>query len=182
MLENHPIEMVRYLVHRYQRSDFPIQARIFQIYYKLVENSLPFTIEKRGKEIDIIDLTSPDLALFDGISEFETEVEKNNIIPNKTKEEYIGGRNYKNYGPCFLGKIIDIIDLESEKSIKNEMLEYGFLQIKMRNVVKVGTPVKVIHYRILSHYEIGSLVFLQHTRKNIVDSVYFRLHGKKRNE
>lgn len=180
MLNQYPIEMVAYLVYRDQKSDFPVQARIFQTYAKLIEDFMPFTITKRGEEIDIVDLTSPDLALFNGVSEFETEIRKNNTIPNKTKEEYIGGRSYKNYGPCFFGKIIDITDLNTGKSIKNEMAEYSFSQIKMNNSVKVGTPVKVTHFRILSHYEMDSLVFLQRVRRDIVDSVYFRLNNEKR--
>ena len=179
MLEKYPIEMVSYLVHREQSSDFPIQARIFQTYTELVENHMPFTIIKRGEEIDIVDLTSPDLALFNGISEFEAEVRSNGTIPNRTKEEYIGGRNYKNYGPCFLGKIIDIIDMNTGESIKSKMLEFSFSQIKMDSV-EPGTPVKVTHFRILSHYEMDSLVFLQRTRRDIVDSVHFRMNNEKR--
>jgi hypothetical protein len=180
MLDKHPIEMVAYLVHRDQRSDFPIQARIFQTYAKLVEDFMPFTITKRGEEIDIVDLTSPDLALFNGISEFETKVRPNHTIPNETKEEYIGGRSYKNYGPCFFGKIIDIIDLKTGESIKDQMVEFSFSQIKMKDSVEYGRPVKVTHYRILSHYEMDSLVFLQRTRRDIVDSVHFRLNNEKR--
>lgn len=180
MLDNHPIEMVSYLVHRDQRSDFPIQARIFQTYAQLVENHMPFTITKRGEEIDIVDLCSPDLALFNGKSEFEAEVRKNYTIPNKTKEEYIGGRSYKNYGPCFFGKIIDIVNTDTGESIKKYMVEFSFSQIKMKDSVEPGTPVKVMHFRILSHYEMDSLVFLQRTRRDIVDSVHFRLNNEKR--
>lgn len=180
MLDRHPIEMVSYLVRRDQRSDFPIQARIFQTYAQLVENYMPFTITKCGQEIDIVDLTSPDLALFNGISEFETKVRKNHTIPNRTKEEYIGGRSYKNYGPCFLGKIIDIVDIITGESIKNQMEAFSFSQIKMNDTIKPDTAVKVKHYRILSHYEIDSLVFLQRIRRDIVDSVHFRLTNEKR--
>jgi len=180
MLDKYPIEMVSYLVHRDQNSDFPIQARIFQTYAQLIENHMPFTIMKRGEEIDIVDLTSPDLALFNGISEFKTKIRKNHTIPNKTKEEYIGGRSYKNYGPCFFGKIIDIENTNTGESIKSEMLEFSFSQIKMNNSVEPGTPVKVTHFRILSHYEMDSLVFLQRIRRDIVDSVHFRLNNKKR--
>jgi len=180
MLKKYPIDMVSYLVHRDQKSDFPIQARIFQTYAQLVENHMPITITKRGEKIDIVDLTSPDLALFNGLSEFETKIRKNHTIPNKTKEEYIGGRNFKNYGPCFLGKIIDIVDLNTNESIKDQMIEFSFSQIKMKNTVEPKTPVKVTHFRILSHYEMDSLVFLQRTRRDIVDSVHFRLNNKKR--
>lgn len=180
MLDQYPIEMVAYLVHRDQKSDFPIQARIFQTYAKLVEDFMPFTIMKRGEEIDIVDLTSPDLALFNGISEFDAEIRKNHTIPNKTKEEYIGGRSYKNYGPCFFGKIIDVMDINTGESLKDRIVEYSFSQIKMDDSVDIGTPVRVTHYRILSHYEMDSLVFLQRTRRDIVDSVHFRMNNEKR--
>jgi len=180
MLDEYPEDMISYLVHLKQNSDFPIQARIFQEYAKLVENHLPFTIKKCGKDIDIISLTSPDLALFDGKSEFEACVDNNHIIPNKTKEEYIGGRNFKNYGRCFIGKVINVIDKNSGKSLKKNIEEYSFVKIKMDNSVSPGLPVIVKHFRILPHYDMHSMVYLQRIRRNIVDSTYFRLHKVKR--
>ena len=54
--------MIGYLVHRKQKTDFPIQARIFQTYAQLVEDYMPFTITKGGVDIDIVDVTSPDLS------------------------------------------------------------------------------------------------------------------------
>jgi hypothetical protein len=180
MVNMFPVEMVGYLVYRKQKSDFPIQAKIFQVYAELVENYMPFTITKGGVDIDIFDVTSPDLSLFNGVSEYESKVRDNNTIPNETKEEYIGGRNFKNYGPCFIGKIIDIIDTKTGKSIKDDVASHSFSQINMNKTVEPGTAVKVIHYRILSHYEIDSLVFLQRTRRAVVDSVHFRLNNKKR--
>lgn len=179
MLNKHPEDMISYLAHVKQNSDFPIQARIFQEYTSLIENALPFSIEKRGKTIDIISLTNPDLALFEGISTFKAEIGQNYTIPNNTTEEYIGGRNFKNYGRCFIGRIIDIID-DTGKSIKNNIKEYSFVQIKMDELVKSGTPVTVKHFRILPHYEMHSMVFLQRIRRHIVDSIYFRLHKTKR--
>ncbi len=180
MLDKYPEDMISYLAHVKQSSDFPIQARIFQEYAGLIENYLPFSIEKRGKKIDIISLTSPALALFEGISVFDAEVNYNHTIPNNTKEEYVGGRNFKNYGRCFIGKVIDITNKENGKSIKGSIKEYSFVQIKMDESVEPGTQVTVKHFRILPHYEMHSMVFLQRIRRQIVDSVYFRLHKKKR--
>jgi hypothetical protein len=180
MLDKYPDEMISYLAHVKQSSDFPIQAKIFQAYAGLIENYLPFSVEKRGKSVDIISLTSPDLALFLGISEFEAKIGSSNTIPNNTKEEYIGGRNFKNYGRCFIGKIIDIRDNSTGESIKDKIKEYSFVQIKMDESAKPGTFVTVKHFRILPHYEMHSMVFLQRIRRQIVDSVYFRLHKKKR--
>ena len=179
MLDKYPEDMISYLAHVKQNSDFPIQSRIFQEYVSLVENYLPFSIEKGGKSIDIISLTDPNLALFEGISEFESRVDKDGIILNNTTEEYIGGRNFKNYGRCFIGKIIDI-KTNDGKSIKDKIIDYSFVQIKTDSLVVPGTPVTVKHFRILPHYEMRSMVFLQRIRRQLVDSVYFRLHQKKR--
>ena len=180
MLEKYRDDMISYLVHAKQNVGLTIQAKIFQEYARLVENSLPFTIEKRGKKIDIVSLTSPDLALFEGISTYEAQVNNNYIIPNNTKKEYIGGRNFKNYGRYFIGKIIDIKDAETGDSLKNKIKEYSFMQIQMDKSIMPGTSVIVKHFRILPHYEMHSMVFLQRIRRSIVDSVYFRLHKEKR--
>lgn len=180
MLDKHPEDMISYLAHVKQNSDFPIQARIFQEYAFLIENAMPFSIEKKGKMIDIMSLTSPHLALFEGISEFEANISSNKTIPNNTKERYIGNRNFNDYGRCFIGKVIDIKDSLTGESIKDNIKEYSFVQIKMDESVKPGTSVTVKHFRILPHYEMHSMVFLQRIRRQIVDSTYFRLHKKKR--
>ncbi len=180
MLEKFPEEMISYLVHRKQSADFPIQARIFQQYASLIENYLPFSIEKKNEKIDIVSLLDPDLALFAGISIYEAIVNENNIIPNNTIETYIGGRKFKSYGPCFIGKIVSIINKDTNELLNNKIKEYSFVKIKMNESIIPGTNVVVKHYRIPSHYELAALVFLQRTRRQIVDSVYFRLNKKKR--
>lgn len=180
MLDKYPEDMVSYLVHQKQNADFPIQSKIFQEYAELIENVLPLSIKKNGEIIDIVDLTDPNLSLFLGISKFEALVRTNNTIPNNTIEKYVGGRKFKDYGPCFIGKLIDVIDITTSSSIKNAVKEYGFSNIKIDESVLPGTPVLVTHFRIASHFELNSMVFLQNIRRNIVDSVYFRLNKKKR--
>ena len=181
MVESYPEEMISYLVHlKHQTADFPIHARIFQEYAKLVENYLPFTIVKNGVEIDIVSLTDPNLALFLGLSKFDAQVTKKQTIQNKTIEKYIGGRKFKDYGPCFIGQLIDVIDRNTDESIMDRVREYSFSKILLDEFVNPLTPVTVTHFRIPSHYEIDSLVFLQRIRRQIVDSVYFRLNNKKR--
>src|SRR5690606_12115260 len=91
MLENFPEEMVSYLVHRKQNSDFPIQSRIFQTYARLMEEALPIDLVINGKKYSILSLTDPFLQLFTGISEFEAVVQDNYVIPNNTVERYVGG-------------------------------------------------------------------------------------------
>lgn len=180
MLEKYPEEMVSYLVHQKQNLDFPIQARIFQEYAGLVENCLPFSVKKRGEMVDIVDLTDPNLSLFLGISKFEALVKGDHTIPNNTKETYTGGRKFKNYGPCFIGKLIDVIDSSTNYSLKSCVKEYSFVNITLDDSILPGTPVTVTHFRIQSHYEMDSLVHLQRIRRHLVDSVYFRLNKKKR--
>lgn len=180
MVAKYPEEMVSYLVHQKQTSEFPLQARIFQEYVSLVENYLPFTMTKGDATIDIVDLTDPNLSLFLGVSRYDAVVRSNYTIPNNTSETYTGGRKFKNYGPCFIGKIIDIVDVKSNISLRGSIKEHSFVDITMEPCVPVGTEVHVTHFRIPSHYEMGSLVFLQRIRRHLVDKVFFRLNQKKR--
>jgi len=180
MLNKYPEEMISYLVHLKQCSEFPIQAKIFQEYVKLIEDAMPLTIVKSGESIDILSLTDPNLCLFTGISKFNARVDKNNNIPNNTIETYTGGRKMKYRGSCFIGKIIDIKDNKTGISIKNSMKQHSFVEIEMNKEIEPNTDVEVTHFRILPHYEIGSLVYLQRIRRKIVDSVYFRINNKKR--
>lgn len=180
MLKIYPEEMISYLVHRKQSSDFPIQSRIFQEYVKLMEESLPYTIERDAGKYTVYDLLDSRIQLFDGKSEFEAIVEFDRTIPNKTKENYVGGSSFKDYGPCFIGSIIDVIDKNTGKSIKKNIKNYTFSQINMDDTIEPNTPIIVKHFRIKSHYEIGSLVYLQRIRKRIVDGVFYKLNGKKR--
>lgn len=180
MVVKYPEEMVSYLVHQKQASEFPLQARIFQEYVSLVENYLPFTMTKGDATIDIVDLTDPNLSLFLGISRYDAVVRSNYTIPNNTPETYTGGRKFKNYGPCFIGKVIDVVDVKSNISLRGSIKEYSFVDITMEPWVPVGTEVHVTHFRIPSHYEMGSLVFLQRIRRQIVDKIYYRLNKKRR--
>lgn len=173
MLEKYPHEMVRYLAHQKYIKEFPIMARIFQEYCKLVQNNLPCTLYKIGKSYEITSLADPVLYLFDGISEFDAFVGLEGLIPNKTKEIYVGGRSFINYGPCFIGMLLGV-SVEG-KSILSNVIEYGFNSIKVDGTIPVGTQVHIKHYRIPSHYEIGSLIFLQRIRKRIVASVLAKL-------
>jgi len=180
MLDQYPEDMVSYLVHRKQNADFPIQSRIFQEYVKLMQDTLPFEI-KRGDDIyDVLSLTDPNISLFLGVSEFNATVRSDHTIPNCTTESYVGGRKFKDYGPCFIGMIIDVVNRDTGESLKDYVKEYSFVQIKLQSSVKTGTKVKVTHYRMPSHYEMGSLVYLQRSRRRIVDRVYYKIHKKKR--
>lgn len=178
MCNKMPIEMVSYLVHI--KHNNPIQAKIFQEYISVVCEALPFEIEKNGETIEIMSATDPDLGLFYGESVFQAKVEPGGIVPNKTVETYVGGRKMKCFGPCFIGKIVDMFNMDTNEILLDKIKEYSFVRIIMDESVPVGTNVLVSHWRIPSHYELGNLVFLQRIRRLIVDRIYFRLNGVKR--
>lgn len=180
MVKSFPEDMVSYLVHRKQASDFPIQSKIFQEYVSLMQDSLPYSIVKENSTHEVVSLLDPKISLFEGVSKFDAQVKSDGTIPNNTKETYTGGRKFKEYGPCFIGMVRDIKDKSTGQSLKDKIKEYSFVKIKMDDEVKSGTQVEVVHYRIPSHYEMGSLVYLQRIRKKIVDKVYFKMYGTKR--
>lgn len=173
----HPDEMVSYLVHLKQSAEMPLQPRIFQEYVQLMEDALPIAIERRGEQLEIISISDPELGLFTGRSEFTAVVTAKGTIPNNTVETYTGNRQFKNHGNCYLGRLIDV-QLMSGESVLDKVKSYSFVQIEAD--LPEGTEVKVAHFRIPAHYEMGSLVFLQRIRRHIVDRVYLRLNGQKR--
>lgn len=176
--KKYPEDMVWYLVHQNRVGDSPIQSRIFQEYILLVQNALPFSVRYDGKMHDIYSLQDPRLDLFTGTSEFEAIVKTNGIVPNGTKEEYVGGRSGLSRGPCFIGHLLSITD-KCGNSLMDCVDSYTFANIKLNNV-EPGTSVTVKHLRIPAHYEMNGLIFLQRIRRKIVDSVYQRVNGKRR--
>lgn len=180
MLDQCPEDLVSYLVHQKQTAEYPIQSRIFQEYVKLMQDALPYTIKKGGGDHEVVSLLDPSISLFEGVSMFNAVVRSDYTVPNNTTETYTGGRKFKCYGPCFIGLILDVVDRRDNKSLREYVQEYSFVQIKMTPDVSPGTPITVKHYRMPSHYEMGPLVYLQRIRKRIVDKVYFKMHGMKR--
>lgn len=173
-----PHEMISYLVH--MKHNNPVQSKIFQEYISLIIDALPFSIDKNSETFEIMSATDPELGLFYGESVFQTKVEPGGIIQNKTIETYVGGRKMKCFGPCFIGKIVDLFNLNTNEILLDKIKEYSFVRILMDETVPVGTEVVVSHWRIPSHYELGHMVFLQRIRRAIVDKIYFRLNGTKR--
>jgi hypothetical protein len=177
MFHQSPEEMISYLAHQKVESDLPIQCQIFQEFVRLVENSLPFNIHKFGRTIEVYSLLDPYLDLFLGMSTFTSAVRPSGLVPNNTTETYVGGREKKNHGPCFIGLLCDAkVD---GRSIMDKVEHYTFSHLKLWNVAP-GTKVEVTHMRMPSHYEMNGLVQLQRIRRRIVDSVYQRLNGKRR--
>ena len=177
LLEHDPAGMINYLIHGKSLGERPIQSLIFQKYIQLIENKLPFHIDK-GIEGDseVYSLLDPSLNLFLGMSEYQAHVRESGLITNNTHEIFVGA---KCNGPCFIGLLCDITD-DDGNSLLPDVEYYTFSNIKMKSTVPENTLVKVVHFRIPPHYEMYSLVNLQRTRKRIVDSIYKRLHGKVR--
>lgn len=174
LLESNPEDMLMYITQSKNIGDRPIQSLIFQKYVQLVENNLPIELPS-GKEA--YSLLDPELELFLGQSEFQSVVRDTYLIHNNTYEGFTG---IKCNGPCFIGWLCDVKNIDTGKSLLNDVEHYTFANIKMKDTVSPGTKVNVVHFRIPPHYEMYSLVLLQRTRRKIVDSVYKRLHGESR--
>jgi hypothetical protein len=166
LLDEFPTEMKDYLLGS-RTGGF--QHKIFQKYIFLLENSLPFTIKKNNKISVISNLLDSNLCLFDGISTFESYI-VNGVIKNKTKEFYIGGRKASYAKPFYIGKILNILNLKNNQSINDNIIEYSFSKIKIKDIDNY-TPVMVTHLRIPPHYQMGGMVYVNRIRKNIVDQL-----------
>jgi len=181
VLNEYPADMVSYLAHCNNGGGLAIQARVFQNFVELVENSLPIEVYHKGKVVEIYSIQDPRLDLFAGFSEFESTVRPDGIIPNCTKEVYIGSRKGINHGRCFIGQLVEIQAIDADNQSLMDFVDfYTFSQIKMKDDVPPGIRVRVKHFRILSHYEMQGLVYLQRIRRKIVDSVHLRLNGERR--
>jgi hypothetical protein len=176
VLREFPKETFAYLVHRKCIAEHSIQASVFQEYVKLIEDYLPCTLVSAGKTYEIVSLTDPMLLLFAGVSEFTTTVRYDGSIPNETKEHYFGSKNLKDYGPNFFGKIISLTS--GENDVTKYIIRHDFNTIS--TYLPPGEIVTVKHYCMPSHYEIGALAYLQRIRKKIVDKVFLKLNGTKR--
>jgi hypothetical protein len=166
LLDRQPEEMVDYLLNNSRSGGF--QHKIFQEYVKLLEAGLPFVIKKNGKLHKIDNLLDENMCVFDGISVYEALVTDKLEIKNNTQEFYIGGRKAAYTKPYYMGKLLSIIDKKTKVSLIDNVTEYSFSKIKMKNV-KVGTPVIVSHLRIPPHYQMGGMVYVNRIRKKIVD-------------
>jgi hypothetical protein len=176
VLEDYPYALIQYLVYN-KSKEISIQSKIFQAYVALVENALPFNIFKKEREIPITDLLDPDLGLFLGISSFAARVTDAHIIPNLTEECYVGSRKLTNYGPCYIGRLIDVIDTNGA-SILNNVIEYSFSAIQVNKNIVPGSIVQVEHFRIPSHYEMNNMLILQKIKNNICNRIKQQLKGK----
>lgn len=178
IIDKYPEEMISYLI--FLNRNVRMQHKIFQEFVKLLEDSLPFSFKKNGKMYEVKTLTDENLCIFDGLSEFTATVDEKHEIPNETQELYVGGRKGSYCRSFYIGKVLDIIDIDSKESILGKMKEYTFFKIIMADDVEPQRKVMVKHLRIPPHYQMGGMVYLNRIRRNIVDKAYYVINGKKR--
>lgn len=166
LLDKYPIEMVDYLLHASRSGGF--QQKIFQEYINILEKSLPYSFKKNGKIYKIESLLDDELSLFDGISEFDGVVSDKLEVKNNTKEFYIGGRKAAYTKPYYIGKLLSVYDKNTKESLINNVEEYGFSKLKMKDIIP-GKEIVVTHLRIPPHYQMGGMVYVNRLRKKIVD-------------
>lgn len=175
ILNMYPEEMVDYLLNCSRSGGF--QNKIFKEYIKLLESNLPFSFKKNNKLYVIDNLMHEELNIFSGISFFDTIV-TNNYIKNNTQEFYIGGRKGSISRAYYIGKLINVFDKDSKKSLLENVVDYSFSGIDVRNIAD-NTNVVVAHLRVPPHYQMGSMAHINRIRKKIVDKTQFILNKMK---
>ena len=166
LTQESPEEMIAYLVHNKTSFDFPLQSRIFQKFLFHLENFLPYScVIGNGQKKEIVSLFDEHLSLFDGESSFCGIVQKDHSVPNLTSEHYLSD-NLKDYGSYFLGKIVELKDANG-LDLLPEMENNSFVKIQLSQNVSPGTKIFVRHYRLIPHYTMGILIYLQKIRKHL---------------
>lgn len=166
LLRENPTDMIDYLLNNSRSGGF--QHKVFQEYIRLLEAALPFSFKKGGNMILIESLLDKNLNLFDGISEFDAMVSETLSIKNNTQEFYIGGRKGAISRPYYIGKLLSVIDKKTKTPLTDNVVNYTFSKIKMRDVTP-GTEVIVSHLRVPPHYQMGGMVYINRIRKKIVE-------------
>lgn len=167
-----PTEMTNYLVHGKKNSS--LQSKLFQEYIRILENKLPFTFKKKKGIVRVDSLLSDELSLFDGISLFETVLTSKKEAKNETSEFYVGGRSGFHSKPYYIGKLLDVIDVVSKKSLMFDVKEYSFLKVLFKDT-KPGTKVQISHLRVPPHYQMGGMAHLNRMRSRIVKNISVRM-------
>lgn len=178
IIAKYPQEMISYLVHENRNGG--LQHKIFQEYVRLLEASLPHTYIKNGKRYDITSLLDKNLCIFSGESTFDAEVTSEHEIDNKTEELYVGGRKGFYCRRYYIGKLLEVTDLATQRNLLPFVKEYTFFKVCLEKSIPTGTAVRVRHLRIPPHYQMGGMVYLNRIRRKIVDRIHFVINGKKR--
>lgn len=174
ILNKYPIEMVSYLLDNSRSGGF--QHKIFQEFIYILEQNFPISLKKDGKIYQISSLLDENLSLFEGISNFTATVNDKCCIKNNTIELYIGGRTGAYVKPYYIGKLLNIVELESKNPIMHHVQEYSFSKIKLKDIAP-NTNVTVTHLRIPPHYQMGGMVYVNRVRKIIIDKVLLDINN-----
>lgn len=167
ILNKSSADLIEYL---YESKRHGLQHRLFQEYVSILEKKIPFTVRKHKKITVIKSLLDPQLQIFDGLSTFEATVTDGKEIKNNTSEFYVGGRQGFHSRPYYIGKLLDVLDVSEKKSLIEDVKEYSFSKILLKNT-KPGTKVIVSHLRVPPHYQMGGMSYLNRIRQEIVAEI-----------
>lgn len=176
-LDKFPEEVIPYLSHAGRSGGgSKIQSKILQEFITHLENSVPFSYTQKGIKHDITSVLDERLRIFDGESTFDAEVNEQFEIPNLTQEVYVGGRSGYYCLPFYIGKLVDVTDIETGASLLDKVREYSCIKIYMSPIdVKPGTKVKIKHLRIPPHYQMGGFVYVNRLKKILTEKVQTKL-------
>lgn len=164
ILELFPEQMVNYCLKDIRGSH--LQNKIFKKYIEILEKSLPLNFSKGKNKYVVSSLTDKDLNIFSDLDSFEQIVNNKNKIKNNSSKFYIGGRKASYVKPYYIGKLIDVIEIKTGKSLLSRVEDYTFSYIKVKNI-KFGTEVKVIYLPVPPHYQMGPMVYLNRIKKEL---------------
>lgn len=166
LIKKFPNEMSAYLLEGKRGNK--LQSKLFQEYVSILESNLPFSYKTSSGLVHVDSLTHPAVNPFDGISKFDSVVEDNQTIKNKTSEIYIGNRKSYYCQPYYIGKLLDVTDMKGVSWLHG-VTDYSFSLIKTN--LAPGTKVQVSHLRIPAHYQVGILSHINRIKKSLSDSL-----------
>jgi hypothetical protein len=166
LLNKDPKKLISYLTST--SHHYGMQHKLFQEYVSILESKIPFSFSKNQERYWINSLLDDHLNVFDGLSVFDAPISDKKSIKNMTKEFYIGARAGYYSRPYYIGKLLDVIDLDTDLSIKKDVLEYSFSKIKL-DQSSIGKRVRVSHLRVIPHYQAASMSILNRIRKKITN-------------
>ena len=134
-------------------------CKIFQEYVSILEHNLPIIYKKYNNKIEANNLLQ--LNVFNGLSFFESKI--NGLKLNNETIEHHNGKQF------LIGKLINV-ELDN-KSIINEVKCFDFASVEFKNQNFNNKKVKITHYRIFPHYQMGSFVYIHNMKKRIKNRI-----------
>ncbi len=145
---------------------YNLQNKIFRKYIYLLEESLPLSFKKGKEKFIISSIDDEHLNIFSQKEEFDQFVDRSGKIKNNTQQIYIGGRKASYVKPFYIGKLLDIFDLETGESLMDRVEDYTFTFIKIKDP-DPGIKVRVTHLAVPPHYQMGPMVYLNRIKTEI---------------